>query len=863
MHRTAGRSIGILTAAVLAVSISSSANADNSEYFERVATYPVYQNHPDGVESTTAAEISTVSEDGNTLIYSDALSRSVGFVDISDPSNPKGLGLLALHQLGSAEDEPTSVAAYGEYVFVVVNTSASYSDPSGRVDVVRIADRSLVHSFELPGQPDSIAISKDGAYAGIAIENERDEDAGDGGLPQTPAGSVAILDLNGENPEGWGVREVPLTSGTPENPKALPLLEEAGLDTPQDPEPEYVSINSKNQLAVTLQENNGMVLIDLPTGNITSAFSTGSVDLEGIDTTDDGKLDTDGSLKDVPREPDAVAWLQDRYLATANEGDWKGGSRGFSIFDSETGKVVWDSGNSLEHLALGQGLFPEHRADKKGVEPEGLAIAEFNGVDYGFVASERANFVAVYDLSNPESPRYLQTLPTTNGPEGILPIPERGLLAVASETDEDDVRSAVSLFSFGAEESQFPQLQSNADSLVPFGALSGLSANPQDSNKLYAVSDNAYAPQIYDITLGTPATIERSIPVTGASTDLDLEGIAAREEGGFWAAHEGASGTENMLVKIDSSGAVVEEVSLPEDVVGLLGKQGLEGVTVRGSGVDEQVIFTLQREAPDESFVRLGKYVPATGEFTWYGYELDEAVEGAWNGLSEITALPDGSYAVIERDNQVGPAAKHKAIYQIELPEETAQTDDSGVTMLSKKLAVDVLPVLQATHGWTQEKLEGLAVAGDEVYVVTDNDAVDEATGETVFANLGEVSQVFELDSTEPSPTPEPSESSEPTATPTQQENDPEPEPENTEDDQDPQGTEQPEQSQPAPTPEAENQDSDPNGSDNSDEEKDAQTDPDESLANTGANSMWLIPVGLVLALLGAAAAVKSRRTKS
>src|SRR5690606_39175188 len=138
---------------------------------------------------------------------------------------------------------------------------------------------------------------------------------------------------------------------------------------------------------------------------------------------------------------------------------------------------------------------------------------------------------------------------------------------------------------------------------------------------------------------------------------------------------------------------------------------------------------------PGEDFVRVGRYLPATGQFNWYGYQLEAAEDGAWNGLSEITALPDGSYAVIERDNQAGTAAKHKAIYQFALPEGS----ESEVPLVEKQLAADVLPVLRETNGWTQEKLEGLAVAGGQIHVVTDNDAVDEASGETVFANLGEI----------------------------------------------------------------------------------------------------------------------------
>jgi hypothetical protein len=39
-----------------------------------------------------------------------------------------------------------------------------------------------------------------------------------------------------------------------------------------------------------------------------------------------------------------------------------------------------------------------------------------------------------------------------------------------------------------------------------------------------------------------------------------------------------------------------------------------------------------------------------------------------------------------------------------------------------------------------QDKVEGLAVGGDgQTYAVTDNDAIDDATGETVFLRLGRI----------------------------------------------------------------------------------------------------------------------------
>lgn len=44
------------------------------------------------------------------------------------------------------------------------------------------------------------------------------------------------------------------------------VVDVTGLDGvlfPEDPEPEFVSINSNNIAAITLQENNAVVLIDL------------------------------------------------------------------------------------------------------------------------------------------------------------------------------------------------------------------------------------------------------------------------------------------------------------------------------------------------------------------------------------------------------------------------------------------------------------------------------------------------------------------------------------------------------------------------------------------------------------------------
>ena len=46
-------------------------------------------------------------------------------------------------------------------------------------------------------------VSKDEQYIVIAIENERDEDLGDGVLPQMPPGFVVIIDTPSSDPADW------------------------------------------------------------------------------------------------------------------------------------------------------------------------------------------------------------------------------------------------------------------------------------------------------------------------------------------------------------------------------------------------------------------------------------------------------------------------------------------------------------------------------------------------------------------------------------------------------------------------------------------------------------------------------------
>lgn len=760
--------VSALPLSVLAV-LGGSATADNStptdsaSSFHRMATYPVFQNVPDGVDPAdpTVAEISSVSADGNTVAYTDALGGRIGFLDITDPSAPVGLGSHDVSG-GSRGGQPTSVAvtdsSAGEVALVVVDESTypgledtqwEDEDPApgvreGRLDVVMLdGDHEEIASIDLGGQPDSIAISPDGRYAAIAMENQRNEavtpEGGDeGDLPQAPAGFVQVIDLENPDATTWAA-----------TPVELPASALEGLDTPQDAEPEYVDINDDNVLALTLQENNGVVVIDLPTAAIVNVFSAGNAKVEGVDTTKDGIFNPTGTV-DAPREPDALQWVGPNLVATANEGDWKGGTRGWTVFDATTGEVKWDAGNSFEQIATRHGLHNNDRAAKKGAEPEGLAFEEIGGTPYAFVGSERSNFVAVYDMSDPTAPVFRQALATANGPEGLLPIPSRDLLVVSSEEDDAGagVRASVGVFELADGPSAFPSVISDDVDGQPigWGALGALSGDPASETGLWAASDAAHVTgRIYHLDASAaPARIESVLEVTngdGSLAKVDIEGLHARQAGGFWIASEGATGPQNKLHRLNDEGEIVRTVSLPKDVRDGLGKWGLEGVSATGGGADEQVYVAVQRELEGEDVARIGRYDVASDTWDWFGYTLEQtSTDGDWMGLSEITVIDENTVAVIERDKLNGPRAAIKRVYTVDLP----ATHSTALRPVSKALAIDVLPRMQELNGWTQEKLEGLGITGNgRVFAVTDNDGLDDATGETQLMELGSADELF------------------------------------------------------------------------------------------------------------------------
>jgi len=125
------------------------------------------------------------------------------------------------------------------------------------------------------------------------------------------------------------------------------------------------------------------------------------------------------------------------------------GGRSFSIWNGSTGSLVWDSKDESERKTLA--AYPsnfnanhssnaiDNRSDNKGPEPESVTIGKILDSTYAFVALERIGGIMIYNITNPNSPYFVQYINTRNfavspsqanlatvgdlGPEGIVFIP--------------------------------------------------------------------------------------------------------------------------------------------------------------------------------------------------------------------------------------------------------------------------------------------------------------------------------------------------------------------------------------------------------------------------------------------------------
>lgn len=417
-------------------------------------------------------------------------------IDVIDFQNPAQMNLIGSIELD--EGAVNSLAVHDGKLAAAIE--ADQKQQPGKVIVYNTDDYQVIRSILVGALPDMVIFSPDGNYILTANEGEPSSD-----YQQDPPGTVSIISVQEDYSVAdvdFSPFESQLASL---EEKGLRVFgPDAGFAEDMEPEYIAVSPGSKTAW-VTLQENNAIAKIDLGTKTVTDVFPLGFKDYEVDENAiDPGDKDGEISFKPYPvrgiYQPDAIAVMEKDgipYLFTANEGDvreydayeeaervkdlqldpasfpdaaalqqdnrlgrldvttalgdtdgdgdydllYSFGARSFSTWNGHTGELVFDSKNELETICAEAGIYDDGRSDNKGVEPEGLTIGLVNDRYIIFAGMERSDAVAVYDVTNPENPAFLQLLNSGDAPEGLLFIPagdsplQQSLLVVSSEDD--------------------------------------------------------------------------------------------------------------------------------------------------------------------------------------------------------------------------------------------------------------------------------------------------------------------------------------------------------------------------------------------------------------------------------------------
>ena len=418
-------------------------------------------------------------------------------IDVLDFSNPASMRVIADINISSLGLVNSLAVSEGKLAAAV---EAQNKQDNGRVIIYDTKSLAEIKQIMVGALPDMICYSADGNFIVTANEGEPSVD-----YTNDPLGTVSIisvrdnysvktLDFNAYNKLAYALKEKGLRIFGPGASVAQDL----------EPEYITVSPDSKTAW-VTLQENNAIARINLQSKTITGIFPLGYKDFSqgtnGIDPSDADGIEELRAVKTYGMyQPDAIANLEIKgipYLFTVNEGDpreyeafveskrvgaidfdkvvfqdapvlkekanlgrlnvttsqgdtdgdgdydelYSFGARSFSVWNGNTGELLFDSKNELEKKIIAAGIYDDKRSDDKGVEPEGIALGNVGNKIIAFVGLERVDAVALYDVTNPGNPQFLQILKTGDAPEGILFIPAlqsptgKSLLVVSSEGD--------------------------------------------------------------------------------------------------------------------------------------------------------------------------------------------------------------------------------------------------------------------------------------------------------------------------------------------------------------------------------------------------------------------------------------------
>ena len=185
---------------------------------------------------------------------------------------------------------------------------------------------------------------------------------------------------------------------------------------------------------------------------------------------------------------------------------------------------------------------------------------------------------------------------------------------------------------------------------------------------------------------------------------------------------------------------IKKEIGIPAELQAQEIRFGFEGIARDGDVLWMPVQRSWKDDAKGE--VKLVAYNVDSEEWGAVRYKLDDPAGKGWVGLSDIE-IHDGYAYIIERDNQIGELAAIKKIYRVAMSQMVPAALGGELPLVAKEEVRDLLPDLKALNGYVVDKVEGLAIDADgRAYVVTDNDGVDDSSGETLFFTIGGIASV-------------------------------------------------------------------------------------------------------------------------
>lgn len=384
--------------------------------------------------------------------YSEDPEGSVSIVNVIDPDNPATatVGFAEFNVGGSRENDlPEGVRIFGNFGVVGLTVSNfADTDPA----VLEVSDASALGANEwftlassegdpLPYQIASI----NGNELTLTTDFDGDSevvDATEAGLTVYPhlAGSSVAQDLE---PEYIAI--------SPDGTKAWATLQEnnavAIIDIASASVDKIIALGTKdysvegNEIDPS-DKDGGAHIATWPIKGMYMPDTITSIGIGGqayyLTANEGDAREYDAFVEeirfeDAPREGDAGgADFGDETklgrIATTLTADTDGngsldqpfvfGARSFSIW-AAGGSLVADSGSDFEMITVEQlgGDFNsdndgnnsgDSRSDAKGPEPEAIAVGTIGDKTFAFIGLERVGGIMVYDISNPETPKFVQ-----------------------------------------------------------------------------------------------------------------------------------------------------------------------------------------------------------------------------------------------------------------------------------------------------------------------------------------------------------------------------------------------------------------------------------------------------------------------